>query len=421
MVLGKGSETRFLEEDEVFDLLSEAFAQRNFDGKRVLVIIPDYTRSGPFDLMFRIVYTLLADRVGALDFLIALGTHPPMSEEQIYRLLGITGEEHSASYPKARFFNHNCKDPENLRIAGTFSEDEIAGISNGLLRRRVDVTINRMVYDYDLLLIIGPTFPHEAMGFSGGHKYLFPGICGEEIIDTFHWIGALITIPAFIGTSDTPMRKLVEKAATFIPVERMCLNLVVKDHNLSGIFIGPPEETFPRAVELSDRIHIIYKDRPFTRVLSCAPEMYDEMWTAGKCMYKLESVVADGGELIIYAPHVNRLSDVYGHLIEKIGYHCRDYFVKQWDRFKHIQGGVLAHSCNVRGIGTFENGVETPRISVVLATSLPEDYCKKINLGYRDPGTIDPNDWKNREEEGMLYVPKAGEMLYLLRDNPFRK
>lgn len=420
MVIGKGYDDRFLGEREVYDLCAEAFERKVLDGKRVLVIMPDYTRSGPFDLMFRVVYDLLADRVKTLDILLALGTHPPMSDAQIDRLFGIGPGERAAKYPKVRFFNHNCQDPSRLRTAGTFPEDEIAEISNGLLRKKVDVTINKMVYDYDLLLLVGPTFPHEAMGFSGGHKYLFPGICGEEIIDTFHWIGALITIPVFIGTQDTPMRRLVERAAKFIPVERMCLNLVVKGHDLSGLYIGPPDETFPEAVKLSDRIHIIYKDRPFKRVLSCAPSMYDELWTAGKCMYKLESVVEDGGELIIYAPHLEKLSDVYGRQIENIGYHCRDYFVKQWDRFGHIQGGVLAHSCNVRGIGTFENGVERPRISVVLASKMPEDYCRNINLGWRDPASIDPKDWEGREHEGVFCVPQAGEMLYLLRNNPFR-
>ena len=277
-----------------------------------------------------------------------------------------------------------------------------------------------MVYDYDLLLIIGTTFPHEAMGYSGGHKYLFPGISGEEIINTFHWIAALITIPVFIGTKNTPMRKLVEKAATFIPVERMCINLVVMENDLLGIYIGPPEETFPAAADLSDKIHIIYKERPFKRVLSCALPMYGDMWIAGKCMYKLESVVADGGELIIYAPNINHLSSVHGHFIEKVGYHVRDYFIKHWDKFKNIPWGILAHSSYVKGIGTFEDGIEKPRINVVLATQIPEEYCKKINLGYRDPRSINLNDWKDREDENILYIPKAGEMLYLLKNNPFR-
>ena len=329
------------------------------------------------------------------------------------------------SNPLFRFFllnglKHNTLDSFSI-VVGTFSEDETAEISGGLLHKRVNVTINKMVLDYDLLLIIGPTFPHESMGFSGGHKYFFPGICGEEIVDTFHWIGALLTIPAIIGLKDTPMRRLLDKAAMFIPTERMCISLVVKEHDLFGIYIGSPEEAFSAAADLSDKVHIIYKDHPYKRVLSCAMPMYDEIWTAGKCMYKLESVVADGGELIIYAPHITHLSVVHGHLIEKVGFHVRDYFVRQWDKFKDTSGNILAHSCNVRGIGTFENGIEKPRVNVVLATQMSEEYCKKINLGYRDPQSINADDWKNREDEGILYVPNAGEMLYLLKDNPFRK
>lgn len=420
MIIGKSSETEALNESQVYDLCAEAFARKNLDGKRVLAIIPDYTRSGPIDMMFRVVYKLIAERVKLLDFIIALGTHPPMSGDQIYKLVGITKDQHIHLYPKARFFSHDCKNSEHLKLAGTFSEDEIAEISGGLLRKRVDVTINKMAYDYDLLLIIGTTFPHEAMGYSGGHKYLFPGISGEEITNTFHWIAALITIPVFIGTKNTPMRELVEKAATFIPVERMCINLVVMEHDLQGIYIGPPEETFPAAADLSNKIHIIYKDHPFKHVLSCALPMYRDIWIAGKCMYKVESVVADGGELTIYAPHINHLSSVHGHFIEKTGYHVRDYFIKQWDKFKDIPWGILAHSSYVKGIGTFEDGIEKPRINVVLATRIPEEYCKKINLGYRDPSSINLNDWEDREDEDILYIPKAGEMLYLLKNNPFR-
>ncbi len=311
--------------------------------------------------------------------------------------------------------------PGKLKHIVTFSEDEIAEISGCLMLKHVDVTINKRVFEYDLILIIGPTFPHETMGFSGGHKYIFPGICGEDIIDTFHWLGALLTIPAVIGTKDTPMRRLVEKAATFIPVERMCISIVVKEHDLFGIFLGPPEETFSAAADLSDKIHIIYKDHPYERVLSCPSPMYDEIWTGGKGMVKLESVVADGGEIILYSPAITKASATYGPMIEEIGYHVRDYFIKQWDKFKHYPGNVLAQSCNVKGLGTFENGIEKPRIDVFMATRMSEEYCKKINFGYCAPESINIDEWKDREDESILYVPHAGETLYLLKDNPFRK
>jgi nickel-dependent lactate racemase len=154
-------------------------------------------------------------------------------------------------------------------------------------------------------------------------------------------------------------------------------------------------------------------------VLSCAPPMYDELWTGGKATYKLEPVVADGGELVIFAPHIREISVVHGAVIEAIGYHVRDYFLKQWDRFAGYPKGVVAHSTHVKGVGTFEDGRESPRMNVVLATGIPEATCRKVNLGYRDPASINPEEWKNREDEGILYVPKAGEILYRLRQDPF--
>ena len=420
MIIGKGSETELLNESQVHEFCAEALSRIKLDGKRVLVIIPDSTRSGPFDMLFRVVYKLLAGRVKLLDFLVALGTHQPLNDEALYKHLDISKDEHVCDYPKARFFNHEALNSDRLRHIVTFSEDEIGEITGGLLRKRVDVTINKMVYDYDHLLIIGPTFPHETMGFSGGHKYFFPGICGEEIIDTFHWIGALITCPATVGIKNTPMRKLIDKAAEYIPTEHTCISIVVNKRDLYGIFIGPPKETFSAAADLSDKIHIIYKDKPFKRVLSCPSSMYDEIWTGGKGMVKLEAVVEDGGELILFSPYITHLSGTYGHLIEEVGYHVRDYFLKQWDSFKDCNSNVIAQSCNVKGIGTYENGVEKPRIDLRLATQLSEEYCKEINLGYCDPDSINIEEWKDREDEGILYVPNAGEILYLLKDNPFR-
>lgn len=146
--------------------------------------------------------------------------------------------------------------------------------------------------------------------------------------------------------------------------------------------------------------------------------MYDELWTAGKAMYKLEPVVADGGELIIYAPHLSEVCVSHGETLMKIGYHTRDYFLKQWDRFKDYPWGVLAHSSHVRGIGTFEDGQERPRIQVTVASQIPEDVCRQLNLGYRDPESIDVESYANREEDGVLLVRKAGEMLYRLTHSP---
>jgi lactate racemase len=419
MLIGKENTEQFLREADVQALLGEFFETDRLDGKRILAIIPDATRSAPIGMMFRQVCTILKGRVRQLDFLIALGTHPPMSEEAIDRRLDMAPGERAASYPGVRVFNHHWKDPAQLKSIGTIEEETVAEISRGLLRERVDVTVNRLVFDYDRLMIIGPTFPHEVVGFSGGNKYLFPGISGQEIIDMFHWLGALITSPVIIGTAQTPVRKVVDTAAAMLPVERSCVSLVVKGEHLAGLYCGSPEEAWAAAAQLSDRLHIVYKERPFRSVLSCAPAMYDDLWVGAKCTYKLEPVVADGGEVVIYAPHIRDISVTHGTLIERIGYHVRDYFTQQMDRFRDVPRGVIAHSTHVKGVGAFRNGVESPRIHVILATGIPEDVCRKVNLGYRDPRTIDAREWQGREEAGVLHVPKAGEILYRLRNDPF--
>lgn len=384
----------------------------------MLVIVPDGTRTAPIGLMFQALHARIGAVTSAFDVLIALGTHPPMSDEAICARLEITPEERRTKYQHVRFFNHEWDNPAALQEIGVIPAADISALTDGLFSMEVPIEINKRVFDYDQIIIVGPVFPHEVVGFSGGNKYLFPGVGGPKILNFFHWLGAVCTNPMIIGNKWTPVRKIVDRAGASVSVDKLCFALVVApDKSLAGLFAGTPEGAWDEASELSRQVHITRKPRPFHTVLSCAPPMYDEIWVAGKCMYKLEPVVADGGELIIYAPHVHEISVVHGKLIRELGYHCRDYFVRQWDRFKHYPWGVLAHSTHVRGIGTFENGVEHCRVRVTLATAIPESVCREINLGYRDPKSIRPEQFANREAEGVLLVPKAGEMLFHL-DHP---
>jgi len=234
-------------------------------------------------------------------------------------------------------------------------------------------------------------------------------------LNFFHWLGAVITTVGVIGHKWTPVRRVVDRAAAMVSTPKTCFAMVVKDGGLAGLFAGTPEAAWDAAADLSARTHIIWKDRPFHTILSVAPPMYDELWVGAKCMYKLEPVLAAGGELIIYAPHLREVSVVHGHLIRQVGYHCRDYFLQQWDRFKDLPWGTLAHSTHVFGLGTYEQGVERARARVTLATGIPEAECRQINLGYRDWRTIRVEEFQGREAEGILYVPKAGEILYRLK------
>ena len=408
-----------LTETDVRNWCQDTLPAADFAGKRVLLIIPDQTRTAPLPLLFDAIQSRLGPLVQRLDVMIALGTHPPLTEPQYHKLLGITPENRDRLLARTEIFNHAWNDPASLTTIGTLSRAEVEQISEGRLSLEVPVEINARIRNYDLLLVLGPVFPHEVVGFSGGNKYFFPGISGPQLLNFFHWLGALITNVGIIGVKHTPVRDVVNRAAKMIPAERRAITFVVTPDGtarLHGLFYGTPEDAWDRAATLSSGVHIKRMPRPFQQVLSCAPPMYDELWVAGKCMYKLEPVVADDGELIIYAPHMHEISVTHGSVIEQVGYHCRDYFTKQWDKFKHYPWGTLAHSTHVRGGGTFENGVEKCRVRVTLASGIPREVCERINLGYRDPATIDVESFANREEEGILLVRKAGEQLYRLEE-----
>lgn len=145
--------------------------------------------------------------------------------------------------------------------------------------------------------------------------------------------------------------------------------------------------------------------------------MYDDIWTAAKGMYKLEPIIETGGEGILYAPHIDEISYTHGALLQEVGYHVRNYFLKQWDRFQNYPGVVLAYSTDLRGLGGFdaETGIEEARINVTLATRIPQQRCRSLNLGYLNPDAIKIDEWHGREEEGVLLVRQAGEMLYRIK------
>ncbi|NJN19517.1 MAG: DUF2088 domain-containing protein [Oscillochloris sp.] len=406
--------TTTLSDAEVAGILGQALAASALDGKRVLVIIPDGTRTAPIALLFQLLQTQLGPHVARLDYLIALGTHKPMRAEAIDRLLGMPEAERLSRYPHTSVLNHRWDLPETFATIGTIPAGETEQLTGGLLAAEVPITLNKLIFDYDHLVICGPVFPHEVAGFSGGAKYFFPGIAGAEIINFTHWLGALVTSMDTIGVKDTPVRRVIHRAAEHIDRPVLLLALVLKGHNLHGFYAGPHAATWSVAADLSASLNIVTRPQPMRQVLAMALPIYEDLWTAAKAMYKTEPVVADGGEVIIYAPHLSEVSYTHGALIDQVGYHVRDYFTRQWERFQAVPGGILAHSTHVKGHGSYDaaTGSEWPRIQVTLATAIPEQRCRRINLGYRDYRTIDPEAWRDREDEGLLLVERAGELLY---------
>ncbi len=406
-----------LNEQEILASLHEGL-DGLFDGQKVLVLIPDHTRSAPLPFLVRTLMEILRS-TSRLDFMIALGTHPSLSEERLQALVGITDEERNTLYAQIGLLNHAWDDPSTLVCLGSLEKDQIkqiAGTSwHESLPERVDIRLNKAALEADSLLILGPTFPHEVAGFSGGEKYLFPGIAGPEMINATHWLGALKGVMGTIGIQDTRVRAMIHAAAEKLPTPVTLVAMVVDGSDLGGMIIGDPISAWETAAGLSAQRHIRWCEKPYRLVLSCAPPMYDELWTAAKAMYKLEPVVAAGGEIIIYAPHLEAVSRVHGKYIQEVGFHILPYFLRDWERFKHVPLGVLAHSTHLRGAGVIENGIEKPNIKVTLASKISAEECARLNLGYLDPTSINVSEWQQREQEGILYVPKAGEILYRLK------
>jgi nickel-dependent lactate racemase len=403
--------------ESVRSFVAEAIAGADVDGKRVCLVVPDGTRTCPLPLLLGAVHAALAGRAREVTVVIALGTHHGMSEEQLAHHLGYTAGASEQTYPGWRIVNHESWLPETFRTLGTIGAERLTELTGGLMTdTEVPVRINRHVADADVAIVVGPVFPHEVVGFSGGNKYFFPGVSGAELIDLSHWVGALITSAEMIGTRGvTPVRALVNEAATLIPAERLALCLVVASgtDTLHAAAFGTPEDAWAACADVSAETHVTYRDAPVKRVLSIMPTKYEDIWTAAKGFYKLEPIVADGGEVIIYAPHISQVSVMHPRIAE-IGYHNRDYFLGQWERFADQPWGDLAHSTHLRGQGTWdpEHG-ERNRVTVTLATGIPEDVVRSVNLNYLDPASVDIAAYE--ADPDTFVEPHAGEVLYRLR------
>jgi nickel-dependent lactate racemase len=412
-----GGPTGRLTDAEVESFIAEQLARSDLDGKSVCLLVPDGTRSCPLPLLLTAVHRALTGRVSRLTVLIALGTHAAMDEDRLAAHLGYPPGQLASRYPGLEVRSHEWHRADTFASLGTITADRVAELCGGLLHEAVDVRLNRALLEHDVTLIVGPVFPHEVAGFSGGNKYLFPGVSGHEVIQLTHWVGALITSSEIIGVGGiTPTRALINEAASLLPRARLALCVVAESGSgaLYAAAFGPPEQAWARAAEVSAQVHVRYLDEPLQRVLSVIPGRYDDMWTAAKGFYKVEPVVADGGEVVIYAPHVREISRMHPE-INQIGYHCRDYFARQWDRFRDQDWGVLAHSTHLRGAGTYDavTGSESFRVRVTLATGIAEEVVRAANLDYLDPASIDLDAYRNDSQT--LVVPDAGEILYRLR------
>jgi nickel-dependent lactate racemase len=422
-VRGHGDATDDLTAADMQPIVDDAL-QSIAPGARVLAVVSDRTRDDNTPELFPLISQALA-RVGAatLDVLIAQGTHVAMSDADKRAKIGAG----IAAIPLlGTIFDHHWDRDSELTTLGTIGADVIAEETGGLLRESVSIRLNRRLApgQYDVVLVIGATVPHEVAGFAGGAKYFFPGVAGPELTHLTHWLGALATIERVIGRVETPTRRLIEAAAAFVPIPVIAFT-TVSTRDGSGLktralFAGDLRATVRRAAEISQQVHVRYTGRRYKRVVAILDDHYDELWVGGKASYKLGSVIDRGGELIIYAPHLSSISATHGALIEKYGYAPLERVRDMVEGSDELRANlcVAAHLAHVSYAGDRgEDGVVTPRYQITLAANLPEATCRKVNLGYLDMRTFNPRAY--RDDPDTLVVDNAGRDLYLVdRDRP---
>jgi lactate racemase len=417
--VGKGSPDLDLSPGELRAILEQGL-QGIAPGARVLAIIPDKTRDDNTDILFPFAAEILAARkVERFDALVAQGTHMPMTEAEKRAKIGLP--DGTASFGFGQIYDHQWNRPEELVTVGELSADRVSELTGGLLTESVSVNLNRLLGPgiYDAVLIFGATVPHEVAGFAGGAKYFFPGVAGPDLTHATHWLGALASIENVIGRVETPTRHMIEAAADLVPAHIISFNSVVTRDDANhlhthALFAGDFREALRRAAEVSRQVHIKYTGRKYKRVVALLDEHYDELWVGGKASYKLGGIIEEGGELIIYAPHLRGISETHGLLIEKYGYAPLDRVREMVALSTELQANlaVAAHLAHVSYAGQRdETGQVIPRYRITMASALDEATCKRVNLGFMDHSLFNREDYEG--DPDTLVVERAGRDLYL--------
>ena len=418
--IGKGAPDFDLSPEELRAILEEALLSLGSDA-RVLAIIPDKTRDDNTDILFPFAAEILFERnVAKFDALVAQGTHMPMTEEEKREKIGLRDGAQAPGL--GQIYDHQWNRPEELVTLGELSAERVSELTGGLINDAVTVNLNRLLAPgiYDTVLIFGATVPHEVAGFAGGAKYFFPGVAGPDLTHATHWLGALASIENIIGRIETPTRHMIEAAADFVPARIISINSVVTrddDNRLRtyALFAGDFREAFRLAAEVSREVHIKYTGRKYKRVVALLDEHYDELWVGGKASYKLGGIIEEGGELIIYAPHLRAISETHGLLIEKYGYAPLDRVREMVALSTELQQNlaVAAHLAHVSYAGQRdETGRVVPRYRITMASALDEATCQRVNLGYMDYRQFRREDYES--DPDTLVVERAGRDLYLV-------
>ncbi len=395
--------TRAVTATDAAAVIVDALAELPSNASRVLVLVPDDTRKLPVRRTFKAVWQAMRRRAASVDVMIAQGTHAAMPPDA--RRQWVFGD---GAYPEVTIYDHEWARADALVEIGCLPlADQLArfgtfrDLAAGLgFDRDLPVRINRRLLEYDRVILVTRVQPHEAAGFAGGAKQIFPGVSGPEMINLLHTIGSLRGARAIQGVLDNPVRELIDDMASNVPVPITTIALVVDDASgaTRGVFVQPEgwREGTRAAAALSAEVNIRYTTHRVRRAVAATPRLsdgswlYPELWTGAKGVFRGDDTVADGGELVLYAPGVREISAAHGRAIRQVGLHGWPYLLTHPEAWQPHGVSPLALTLGVliKGDAPMIDGRETPRIDVRLATAIPPDECRALNVGYENPDVV---------------------------------
>jgi len=390
--------------------------------RRVLIIPPDYTRvHSNAGLITQIYYSVLAEHGVKVDILPALGTHAPVSEAQRKVMFG--------DIPGSCFISHDWR--RDVTKIGEVPAEFVSEITEGLWDKSVSVEVNRRILDpeYDLIISVGQVVPHEVIGMSNHAKNICVGVGGEKIINASHMIGAVYGMERMMGRDHTPVRRIFDYAAEHFLYQLPILWVLTvttapkEQIRTHGLFIGEGRECLTEAVRLAQEKNIDFTEHGVKKcVVRLDPGEYRSTWLGNKAIYRTRMMMADGGELIILAPGVNRFGEdpECDRLIRKYGYRGRENIL---EAFRKPENSDLQE--NMSAAAHLIHGSTEGRFSVIYAVR--EDFKDAVeSVGFRaafydemikgyDPEKLTAGVNEVNGEE-IFYIPNPALGLWIARD-----
>lgn len=366
-----------LTDEKIYAALDRAILTQKERLHRALLLPPDFTRfhSGAGKIT-AYLYHALKDTC-QVDIMPALGTHALMTADEIRRMFG--------EIPPERFLVHNWR--EDVTQIGEVPAEYVAEISEGMMREAIPVEVNRRLLDpsYDLIVSIGQVVPHEVVGMANYSKNLFVGCGGRAMINASHMLGAFYGLERILGRDFSPVRKVFDYAEEhFLQRLPLCYALTVTtaplgEIRMHGLFIGRERQTFEEAVSLAQTKNIAFVEKPIRKcVVLLDGDEFKTTWLGNKAVYRTRMAIADGGELVVLAPGVERFGEDLGNdaIIRKYGYCGRENVLRLVQENDDLQQnlGAAAHLIH---------GSSDGRFSIVYCTQkITEAEIRRVHYGW---------------------------------------